>query len=317
MRIVAGAPSSIHPHRSLLAAALLGLIACRPPATQTRPRPMVAELDGTRWTFVDAECSDGDVELGHAGFEREIFLELREGGLRMTYETRLATEGCATTSVWQANVSVDGEYFRLDPQARVSMPAGRACGAEPESGTEGALRLSDDVLEVVELRSPWCRGFDVRFFYRRLPARRLSDDEVVRHYVAHFNRRDAEAVAGLFASSGSLVEPFTRTEDGNYARHEGREAVRGWFARSFESSDWSAMRLLSIQPGPDAGQLIARWQYMDPRLAQPLEGRNLFVLAAGEIFEAEVQLVGSPVPAVGGATRGDDGDESAGDGATP
>jgi hypothetical protein len=317
MRFLVGPPGRVNPYRRLLVVAVPLLVACRPPANQPQPRPVVSQLDGTRWTFVDAECSDGDVKLGYAGFERDLFVELSAGGLQMMHETRLATEGCAVTGVWQATVSADGGYFRLEPQARVITPAGRPCGVEQESTTEGALRLSGDLLEVVELRSPWCRGFDVRFFYRRVPPRQLTDEEVVRRYVAHFNRRDARAVSELFASSGALVEPFTRTEDGNYARHQGREAVRDWLSRSFDSSAWSAMRLMSVEPGPEAGQLVARWQYMDPHLAKPLEGRNLFVLAAGEIFETEIQLVDDPVPADGESPDGHDVREGTGDGATP
>jgi hypothetical protein len=35
---------------------------------------------------------------------------------------------------------------------------------------------------------------------------------------------------------------------------------------------------------------------MDPGLEAPLHGRNLFVIAGGEIYEAELQLVDDPRP---------------------
>ena len=68
-------------------------------------------------------------------------------------------------------------------------------------------------------------------------------------YAAAFNRRDADAMAALFVDTGALVEPFTRTDDGNYKRHEGRAAVRAWYASAFASAPWLALRLLAIEPG--------------------------------------------------------------------
>ena len=54
------------------------------------------------------------------------------------------------------------------------------------------------------------------------------------------------------------------------------------------------MRLLAIEPGTTEGHFTAEWEYMDPLLSEPLRGRNLFVLAGGEIYEAELQLLGDP-----------------------
>jgi hypothetical protein len=35
---------------------------------------------------------------------------------------------------------------------------------------------------------------------------------------------------------------------------------------------------------------------MDPHLSEPIVGRNLFVVAGGEIYETEIQLVSDPRP---------------------
>jgi len=258
----------------------------------------LARIAGSRWTWVEAECNDGALDLARLGFEREFTLDLREdeGSLLLTFDTELVTAGCSATSVWLARPAGDAELWQLEPQAVVSEPPDGECGARERDATLGTLRMSSDVFEIVTHRSSWCRGFDARFVYRRAPPRRLSPRDVVVRYVAHFNRGDASAVADLFVDSGALVEPFTRTDDGNYKRHEGRARVQDWYENAFRSAPWHALRLLSLSSGAETGHLIAQWEYMDPHLSEPLSGRNLFVVAGGEIYETEIQLVSDPKP---------------------
>jgi len=256
----------------------------------------LARIAGSRWTWVEAECNDGALDLARLGFEREFTLDVREGSLLLTFDTELVTAGCSATSVWLARPAGDAELWQLEPQAVVSEPPDGECGARERDATLGTLRMSSDVFEIVTHRSSWCRGFDARFVYRRAPARRLSPHDVVVRYVAHFNRGDARAIADLFVDSGALVEPFTRTDDGNYKRHEGRARVRVWYENAFSSAPWHALRLLALSPGAETGHVIAQWEYMDPHLSEPLTGRNLFVVAGGEIYETEIQLVSDPKP---------------------
>ena len=42
-------------------------------------------------------------------------------------------------------------------------------------------------------------------------------------------------------------------------------------------------------------QRIVTWDYMDPRLAEPFSGVTYFTIAAGEIFEARIELTTDPV----------------------
>jgi hypothetical protein len=256
----------------------------------------LAGLSGTRWSWVEAECSDGPLELGRVGLDRELDLSVSERGIvEMVFETELATEGCYASAEWSGKPMRDG-LWRFKPRALVTLPPDVECGAVDRETKRGSLEVVGDRLEMVTHGSAWCRGFDARFVYRRAPARRLSDKQVAIRYTGAFNRRDAARMAGLFAEHASLVEPFSRTDDGNYLRHEGREAIRTWYADAFASVPWLAMRLTAISPGDSPGHLIADWEYMDPGLAEPLRGRNLLVIAAGEIFEAEVQLVNDPKP---------------------
>ncbi|HEY8431782.1 MAG TPA: nuclear transport factor 2 family protein, partial [Sandaracinaceae bacterium] len=133
--------------------------------------------------------------------------------------------------------------------------------------------------------------------YERAPDGPLDEDQIVRRYAAHFTRGDADAIAGLFAETGTLLEPFTRTETGDPYRHDGRNAVRTWFAETFATAPWRAMRITEIREGQSAGgaaQRIVTWEYMDPRLEEPLTGRTRFTIAAGEIFEAQIELTSEP-----------------------
>jgi hypothetical protein len=251
-------------------------------------------ISGTSWTWVEAECSDGPVDLAQLGFARTLGLVVNKGALELTFDTELEAQGCTTTSVWLARPGSASDLWRLEPQASVTLPADAKCGASEAEATEGSLNLIDDQLELSVRKSQWCRGFDARFVFRRGEPTRLTPAQVVMRYTLAFNRRDPDAMAGLFVDTGALIEPFTRTDDGNYKRHEGRAAVRAWYASAFASAQWLALRLLAIEPGAGEGQIGARWDYMDARLAQPLHGRNLFVIAGGEIFESELQLLDDP-----------------------
>ena len=251
-------------------------------------------IDGSRFTWVSAECNDGPLDLALEPEPREVELAVRDGALFMTLDTEVIADGCTSTSVWQVVPASDPDLWQLTPRAFVTLPPSAECGAKERTTQNGSLHLSDDLLEIVHHGSTWCRGFDARFVYRRAPARRLAPRELIARYVAGWNLRDPRVLAGLFVDGGSLIEPFTRTDDGNYARHEGRDALRAFFGKTFASVPWSAMRLLAIEPGTTEGHFTAEWEYMDPALSEPLRGRNLFVLAGGEIYEAELQLIGEP-----------------------
>ena len=54
------------------------------------------------------------------------------------------------------------------------------------------------------------------------------------------------------------------------------------------------MRVVDMAPGDQPHTMNVEWEYMDPRLAQPLRGRTRFTIAAGEIFEAHIELLDVP-----------------------
>lgn len=248
-----------------------------------------------RW--VSAQCVDGPLDLARQGFERTLLMERVGSGIRFTYETRLARPQCESTEVWSLKPESNGQW-QFTADADVHLPPDEPCGAPiPIESGHGLVVLHDDTLEELRFGSPWCRGFDVRFVYQRVAAPALSHSAVVRRYVAHWNRRDARALAALFAANGSLIEPFSRSDDTQPVRHEGRAAIEAWLTQAFESVPWLALQLREVEDLDERGQVLALWRYFDPKLDEPLSGRNLFVLAGDEIFATELQLLSEPVPA--------------------
>jgi hypothetical protein len=270
-----------------------GAGAATAPAVPALSRGELGPLAGARWTWLGAACADGAVDLNQVGFERTLVSELNGDAALFTYDTALAEPSCTSTEVWGATPGPGGQW-RFTPEARVVLPVGTSCGAMDREPRHGLLRLSGETLEQIVFGSAWCRGFDVRFTYRRVPARPAGMDELVRRYVAHWNRRDAAAVASLFDGEGVLIEPFTRSADGAPVRHEGRAQIEAWLASAFGGVTWLALQLDGIE-AQSADQALVSWSYMDSRLAEPLSGRNLFVMAGGEIFATELQLLAPPV----------------------
>lgn len=251
-------------------------------------------LDGARFMWVSAQCVDGVLELAKTGFERSLRTEVHGSSLRFSYDTRVVQPDCVSTEVWTLDPEAAGQW-QFSPGAQVSLPAGAPCGAAADAVGHGVIQLSGDTLEELRFGSAWCRGFDVRFVYRRVPNVELTNDQLIRRYVAHWNRRDASAVAALFAEHGQLIEPFSLAADGTPARHEGRAAIEAWLSSAFATTPWLSVQLRSIEPLRETGQTLAVWNYRDARLAEPFAGRNLFVLAGGEIFATELQLLTEPV----------------------
>lgn len=270
-------------------------------AVESGPRrtsEMPRNLDGTQWRWVEAFCTEGPLDLLGRGYAAKLRVQERDAGLTLFTDEVLATEQCEHTVVMRATPPQQGPDWQMEEVARVAVPATRECFGRPEQPRPGEVRMSDDGrLEVLVQRSQWCNGLEVRMVYERAPDSLLTDDEIIRRYAVGFARGDAQGTAALFAETGSLLEPFTRTETGDPYRHDGRPAVEAWFTETFGTSPWRALRITNIEEGEaqsGASQRIVTWEYMDPRLEEPLTGRTRFTIAAGEIFEALIQLTSEP-----------------------
>jgi hypothetical protein len=319
------------PRRGIALSVLLGLAACggddettlpdetgdltvgeegTMPRTLAGTRPAGPALDGTQWRWMESHCTEGPLDLAARGFEQEVRVKADAQGLVLAYDHGFARERCVQTIVQRATPgSTPDSPWAMVEEAHISVPPD--CGISREQDRPGDVRMRGDFMEVYVQRSVWCNGLEVRHVYAPAQPDELTPEQIVRLYAAHFNRRDADAVAALFAETGSLVEPFTVSDTGT-TRHEGRAAVEEWYREAF-SVPWLAMQLTAVEGGSQNGHLVARWQYMDARIQQPFAGQNRFTIAAGEIFETQVQLTGAP-PVRGTPSSGSEG--GTGEGAT-
>ena len=265
-------------------------------------RPAGPQAMGTRWRYAESHCTEGPLDLSSRGFEQELRLlplGANQPGFLLVYDQTFAREQCTQTVMLSATPSSNGE-FQIREEQRVSVPPTPECESaiRPDAPRPGEVRLVGSDLEVLVQRSNWCNGFEVRMVYQELPPEPLHEDQIVRRYVAFYNRKDVAGIAALFADTASLVEPFTVSDTGGPTRHEGREAVAAWYAESFNGVPWVGLKLTAVTQEADAW--TAEWEYMDPRLEEPFAGKSQFTIAAGEIFEAQMALT-RPPPGANGA----------------
>lgn len=272
------------------------VVGCAQRSDSVPTRPTISQLDGARYVWREARCVDGALPLAHLGFERELRTEVHGRRVLMVFDTRLARDDCRELLAWDALYDEEVQYWDFWAPARIVRPVDVACGVMDLGEHGGTLEVDGDELAVTTFRSPWCRGFDASFVYQRVAPRALDERDLLERYVLHFNRRDRAGLTQLFSPQATLLEPFSKTDDGSMQRHVGRRAVLAWHERAFAGSGWSAMRLTDLRRGGDGTTWIADWDYMDSELAEPIRGRTLFVMADRQIFLIELQLVTSPQP---------------------
>lgn len=253
-------------------------------------------LDGTTWRWVEAYCTEGPLDLLARGYASTIQIRQDSTGLTLITDQIFATELCQQTVLVSARPGRPD--WQIEETTRIAVPPTEECFATPEPVHPGEIRVVDGRLEVlVQYSQQWCNGLEARMVYERAPDGLLTEDQIVRRYAAFFSRGDATALAGLFAQGGTLLERFTRTETGAPYQHIGRERIGSYFADTFQSAPWRAMRITEIIEGTSTSgspQRIVTWEYMDPRLQEPFAGVTRFTIAAGEIFEADIMLTTDP-----------------------
>src|SRR5690606_39169491 len=101
--------------------------------------------------------------------------------------------------------------WRMVEETRMGFPDGEACAGRMEDPRPGSVRRRGATLEVLVQRSAiWCGGFEVKMSYEPVANATPSAEEVMRRYLVHLHRRDTKALAALYATDGSLLDPYTR-----------------------------------------------------------------------------------------------------------
>lgn len=272
--------------------------------------PVGPEISGSQWEFKSAHCTDGDLDLSGRGFSRITRATADTQGLILVHDDTWVSEGgsCLVTTAQRAipGSELDAEWSMRE-DARVQLGA---CDAPVDEDRPGDVRRRGNELEVYVQRSSWCNGFEARMVYTPVQPTAISDERIPLHYAVHFNRQDATRITQIFAPSGSLVDPFTRTELDQAVRFDGQQAVYDWFTEAFNATPWVALRVVSLEETAP-GLFVMDYHYMDPRLEAPFVGRNRFTVATGEIFETSIEILsndapeledGAPAAAFAGAT---------------
>lgn len=273
-------------------------------------QPVGPQIGGTRWSFVEAACTEGTPNT--EGMERQLTVRADDDGLILIYDHSIG-DACTETIAQRAIPGTGpNDEWSMSEESRVTLGE---CATVAEDDRPGDLRMRGQFLEVYVQRSSWCNGLEVKMVYAPAPPGERQGSELLRHYATHFNRRDARAVTELFSDAGSLVEPFNRTAEDQPMRHDGRQSIYGWFQDAFENTPWLSLKVLGIQDGQTPGSYVMDWHYMDPRLDAPFGGRNRFTIAAGEIFEASIEITEQAIE-VEGLEDSDQPSEAAPDTAT-
>lgn len=261
-------------------------------------RPVTPAVAQSRWTFVEASCTEGTPDITP---ERTATVRVDDQGLLFIFDQKVGECSESIAQRFTPGENPDDEWSMVE-EARVRLGA---CEHAPEAERRPAdLRMRGQFLEYYVQRSKRCNGLEVKMVFAPAPPAPPTDEQLLRHYALHFNRRDARAITELFSDAGSLVEPFNRTPDDQPMRHDGKAQIYAWFNETFSATPWLALKVVGITPGQTPGAWTMDWHYMDPRLDVPFAGRNRFTIAAGEIFETTIEITQPQVP-VEGLEEGD------------
>ncbi len=247
--------------------------------------PAGPELDGTQWTWVEAHCTDGPLELRERDFSETVRVDAVDDGLLLTRDQNI--DGDCVRTVVQRALKREERKWTIMEETRVYAPATEECEGRPDPDRPGEVRMNGEFLELLVQRSiAWCNGFEVRMVYAPRETKHLDAAELGRHYVLELNRRDPKAIAELFSAAGSVLDAYQRTPASTALRFEGREAIAAWYEAFFAGTEWSTMQLESVEAKKGGQQVVVHWKYMDPRVEEPLEGESRLTVGGGEIFEA-------------------------------
>lgn len=263
-------------------------------------------VNGNVYRFAESSCTEGTQELAGPNYQGLLRVLPAEGMATLmldeSFDVPATTQcdsgdcpetiRCGRTRMFRAREPQGPGYLEVEELLRIAVPTSPECQGEMEVPRPGDLIRQGDFIEFRIQRARVCRGFEVTMSFGRIPSEPLTALETVRWYAAFFTRGDAAQVTELFAETGSLLESFTQTETGDPYRHDGREAVNAWFGAAFSQTPWRALRIESALENEN--QVTAVWQYMDPRLSAPVAGRSVFTIGAGQIYELEWTMTGTP-----------------------
>lgn len=267
------------------------------------PSATVAALSGledTLWSFKSVACAEGTPKAFPANFAS--FLRFKDQtsdskvvGIDFTYDETFAHGEPATNcerTVFRTLKETGSEFLSLEETGRMSIPQLPECFGTPDPKYPTTIEMKGRTIALHIHRADVCGGYESVWTYEPATPTVLTQQQMIRRYVAYLNLGDFDRVTSLFSSTGAFLEPFTYNRDNEPTRHEGHQAIKAWHEQSFGQLPWRALKAMAITQEAElsADAYVLEWEYMDPRRVSPLKGKTHFILAGGEIFEAQIEV---------------------------
>lgn len=114
-----------------------------------------------------------------------------------------------------------------------------------------------------------------------------TERTVVEAYYRAMEAGSREQMDGLFTDDAVYSEPFSK--GGEPTTHEGREAIAGWLAASFQQGNQGVTITLD-RLDVDGESILAEWTCIGPMLPGPMKGHDRYRVRDGRIASLETRL---------------------------
>lgn len=110
---------------------------------------------------------------------------------------------------------------------------------------------------------------------------------IVERYYRAMEAGSREQMDELFTDDAVYLEPFSG--GGAATSHEGRAAIVGWLAASFEQANRGVTITLD-RLDVDGDAILAEWTCVGPMLPGPMKGHDRYRVRDGRISRLETRL---------------------------
>ncbi len=110
---------------------------------------------------------------------------------------------------------------------------------------------------------------------------------LIERYYRAMEAGSQERMQGLFTDDAVYIEPFSN--GGAPTRHDGREAIVGWLAASFEQGN-KGVTITLDRLDVDGDAVVAEWTCVGPMLPGPMKGHDRYRVRDGRIARLETRL---------------------------
>lgn len=114
-----------------------------------------------------------------------------------------------------------------------------------------------------------------------------TERALIERYYRAMEAGSPDVMDGLFVTDALYSEPFSTP--GESTVHQGREAIVGWLAASFEAGN-KGVTITLDRIDVDGGDVVAEWTCVGPMLPGPMKGYDRYRVADGRISRLDTRL---------------------------